>query len=169
MERLWAAWRSAYVTSTAGGGEITFEGGGSLFRRILESGLPDEQTRIVWRGEHNFTILNAYPYTSGHVMVMPYREVGELEDLSEEEAAELWLAVTQAVVAIKAAYNPHGINVGLNLGEAAGAGVPSHLHVHVLPRWSADSNFMTAVAETRVLPESLDEAWRKLRAAWPAS
>ena len=165
MERLWAWWRAAYVTSAANG-EGAPEPNGSLFRRILESGLPDEQTRIVWRGERNFAILNAYPYTSGHVLVMPYREVGELEDLGEEEAAELWSAVTQAVAAVKTAYQPQGVNVGLNLGEAAGAGVPSHLHVHVLPRWSADSNFMTAVAETRVLPESLDDSWRKLRAAW---
>jgi diadenosine tetraphosphate (Ap4A) HIT family hydrolase len=154
MERLWAAWRSAYVTAGVDG-KPTPEGEGSLFRQILECGLPDEKTRIVWRGEHNFAILNAYPYTSGHVLVMPYREVGELEDLRDEEAAEMWSAVTRAVEAIKAAYRPHGINIGLNLGEAAGAGVPSHLHVHVLPRWSADSNFMTAVAETRVLPESL--------------
>lgn len=167
MERLWAAWRSAYVTAAADG-KPTLEGEGSLFRQILESGLPDEKTRIVWRGEHNFAILNAYPYTSGHVLVMPYREVGELEDLRDDEAAEMWSAVTSAVEAIKAAYRPHGINIGLNLGEAAGAGLPSHLHVHVLPRWSADSNFMTAVAETRVLPESLDDAWRKLRAAWPS-
>lgn len=168
MERLWAWWRATYVTSAANG-EGTPELGASLFRRILESGLPDEQTRIVWRGAHNFAILNAYPYTSGHVLVMPYREVGELEDLGDEEATELWAAVTQAVAAVKAAYQPQGVNVGLNLGEAAGAGVPSHLHVHVLPRWSADSNFMTAVAETRVLPESLDDSWRKLRAAWSSS
>jgi diadenosine tetraphosphate (Ap4A) HIT family hydrolase len=167
MERLWAAWRSAYVTAAADG-KPTLEGEGSLFRQILESGLPDEKTRIVWRGEFNFAILNAYPYTSGHVLVMPYRAVGELEDLRDDETAEMWSAVTRAVAAIKAAYRPHGINIGLNLGEAAGAGVPAHLHVHVLPRWSADSNFMTAVAETRVLPESLDDAWRKLVAAWPS-
>jgi ATP adenylyltransferase len=94
--------------------------------------------------------------------------VGELEDLTPDEAAELWAAVRDAVVAIKAAYRPQGVNVGLNLGEAAGAGIPSHLHVHVLPRWNADSNFMTAVAEVRVLPEALGDTWRKLRAAWPA-
>jgi len=99
---------------------------------------------------------------------MPYREVGELEDLTAGEAAELWAAVRDAVMAIKGAYGPQGVNVGLNLGEAAGAGIPSHLHVHVLPRWNADSNFMTAVAEVRVLPEALGDTWRKLRAAWPA-
>jgi ATP adenylyltransferase len=164
MDRLWAGWRSSYV-AIAGNGEPA---GGSLFSRILASALPDEETHVVWRGEHVFAILNAYPYTCGHVLVMPYREVGELEDLTPDESAELWAAVRDAVVAIKAAYSPHGVNVGLNLGEAAGAGIPSHMHVHVLPRWNADSNFMTAVAEVRVLPEALGDTWRKLRAAWPA-
>jgi ATP adenylyltransferase len=165
MDRLWAGWRSSYVAATGNG---ALAGDGSLFRRILDSGLPDEETHVVWRGEHTFAILNAYPYTCGHVLLMPYREVGELEDLSPEEASEMWAAVHDAVAALKAAYRPQGVNVGLNLGEAAGAGVPSHLHVHVLPRWNADSNFMTSVAEARVLPESLGETWAKLRAAWPA-
>lgn len=164
MDRLWAGWRASYV-AVAGNGE---PGGGSLFSRILGSGLPDDETHVVWRGEHTFAILNAYPYTCGHVLVMPYREVGELEDLTPDESAELWAGVRDAVVAIKAAYAPHGVNVGLNLGEAAGAGIPSHMHVHVLPRWNADSNFMTAVAEVRVLPEALGDTWRKLRATWPA-
>jgi ATP adenylyltransferase len=164
MERLWAGWRSSYVAA-AGNGALAGEG--SIFRRILASGLPDDETHVVWRGETCFAILNAYPYTSGHLLVMPYREVGELEDLTPAEAEEMWAGVRDAVVAIKAAYTPHGVNVGMNLGEAAGAGVPSHLHVHVLPRWSADSNFMTAVAEVRVLPEALGDSWRKLREAWP--
>ncbi len=164
MERLWAGWRSSYVAA-AGNGALAGEG--SIFRRILDSDLPDEETHVVWRGPTCFAILNAFPYTSGHMLVMPYREVGEIEDLTAEEAAEMWGAVRDAVVALKAAYQPQGVNVGLNLGEAAGAGIPSHLHVHVLPRWIADSNFMTAVAEARVLPEALGETWRKLRDAWP--
>jgi diadenosine tetraphosphate (Ap4A) HIT family hydrolase len=164
MDRLWAGWRASYV-AVAGNGEPA---GGSLFSRILGSRLPDDETHVVWRGEHTFAILNAYPYTCGHVLVMPYREVGELENLTPDESAELWAAVRDAVVAIKAAYAPHGVNVGLNLGEAAGAGIPSHMHVHVLPRWNADSNFMTAVAEVRVLPEALGDTWRKLRSTWPA-
>lgn len=164
LDRLWAGWRTAYVAA-AGSGELA--GTGSIFRRILESGLPDDQTFIVHRGAEVFAILNAYPYTSGHVLVMPYREVANLEDLKDAEAEELWSAVRDAVLAIKTAYGAHGVNVGLNLGEAAGAGVPSHLHVHVLPRWSADSNFMTSIAETRVLPEPLPDTWRKLRDSWP--
>jgi ATP adenylyltransferase len=165
MDRLWAGWRASYV-AVAGNGEPEVER--SLFRRILASGLSDDETHVVWRGERIFAILNAYPYTCGHVLVMPYREVGELEDLTPDESAELWAAVRDAVVAIKAAYAPQGVNVGLNLGQAAGAGIPTHMHVHVLPRWNADSNFMTAVAEVRVLPEALGDTWRKLRAAWPS-
>jgi ATP adenylyltransferase len=162
MDRLWAGWRSSYIE------EVTSETGSdtTVFRSILDSGLPDEETYIVWRGVRTFAILNRFPYISGHVLVMPYREVGELEDLEPDEHAELWQAVTDCVSAIKAAYRPDGINIGVNLGQAAGAGVPSHLHVHVMPRWSADSNFMTAVAETRVLPEALPDTWRKLRDAW---
>jgi len=165
MDRLWAGWRASYLE------EVTGDEGGagsrSVFRAILDSGLTDEQTHIVWRGQRVFAILNRFPYISGHVLVMPYREVGELEDLDAEEHAELWAAVTDCVRAIKAAYHPDGLNVGINLGKAAGAGVPNHLHVHVMPRWAADSNFMTSVAETRVLPEPLDDTWRKLRAGWP--
>jgi ATP adenylyltransferase len=165
MDRLWAGWRSGYVAA-AGNGALAGEG--SIFTRILATGLPDDETHVVWRGDLVFAILNAYPYTSGHVLVMPYREAGELEDLTPAESDALWAATRAAVAAVKAAYRPQGVNVGINLGEAAGAGIPSHLHVHVLPRWQADSNFMTSVAEVRVLPEPLDETWAKLRAAWPA-
>jgi ATP adenylyltransferase len=165
LDRMWAGWRTTYVAA-AGNGALAGEG--SIFRRILASGLPDEETHILWRGEGVFAILNAYPYTSGHLLVMPYREVAELDQLDEAESAELWVAIRAGVAAVKAAYSPHGVNVGMNLGEAAGAGVPSHVHVHVLPRWSADSNFMTTVAEARVLPESLGDTWRKLRVAWPS-
>jgi diadenosine tetraphosphate (Ap4A) HIT family hydrolase len=164
MDRLWAGWRSDYVAA-AGNGALAGEG--SIFTRILATGLPDDEIHVVWRGELIFAILNAYPYTSGHVLVMPYREVGELDDLTPAESDALWAATRAAVAAVKAAYRPQGVNVGINLGEAAGAGIPSHLHVHVVPRWQADSNFMTSVAEVRVLPEPLGDTWAKLRAAWP--
>jgi ATP adenylyltransferase len=140
-----------------------------VFCRILGSGLEDAETKVVWRGERVVALLNAYPYTSGHAMVMPARHVGELEDLEPDEAVELWSAVTDGVRALKAAYSPGGINVGANLGRAAGAGVPGHFHVHLLPRWNGDTNFMTSVAEARVLPESLDATWSKLRSAWPGA
>lgn len=170
LERLWAGWRAAYVADhVAGTADAVRRDGGSVFSRILASGAPDADTGIVWRGGRVFAILNRFPYGTGHLLVMPYREVAELEDLDDGEHAELWAAVRDAVVALKRAYRPDGVNVGANLGEHAGAGVPHHVHVHVLPRWSADSNFMTAVAETRVLPEALPDTWAKLRAAWPAS
>ena len=147
-------------------------GEGTVFTRILaavERGeLTDESAYVVHRGERTFAILNAYPYGTGHLLVLPYREVGDLEDFGADESAELWSVVNQAVVAVKAAYSPHGVNVGFNLGEAAGAGVPNHVHAHVLPRWDADSNFMTAIAEARVLPEALSTTWRRLVDAWPS-
>lgn len=171
IDHLWAGWRSAYMDSvTSGARDVELEGtGGSLFERILGSGLPDDESFVVHRGERCSSILNAYPYTSGHVLVVPNRAVAELEELDDADGVSLWLEVRDAVVAIKRAYRCDGVNVGMNLGRAAGAGVPDHLHVHVLPRWSGDTNFMTAVAETRVLPETLSESWRKLRDAWPVS
>jgi ATP adenylyltransferase len=168
LDRLWAGWRIPYVESDGTAGDVPRDPSKSLFEAIEQSGLPDEQTYVVWRGERCFALLNAFPYTSGHLMVLPKRAVAELEDLDADEQAELWDGVRAAVVALKAAYRPEGINVGINLGKAAGAGVPGHLHVHVLPRWSADTNFTTAIAEARVLPESLSATWRKLAAAWPA-
>lgn len=165
MDRLWAGWRSEYID------DVTSDEGmrSSVFKRILESGLPDDETHIVWRGPLTFAILNRFPYVSGHVLVMPYREVGDLEALTPDEHAELWATVTVAVRAIKTAYHADGLNIGVNLGSAAGAGVPDHVHVHVMPRWNADSNFMTSVAEARVLPEALPVTWQKLRDAWPAA
>jgi ATP adenylyltransferase len=167
LERLWAGWRHQYVTSVAANRNEKSEPEGSVFTRVLQSGLPDEETFVVWRGATCFAILNLFPYGSGHLLVMPYREVADLPDLHEDEAAELWLGVRKAVVAITEAYRPDGINVGANLGLGAGAGVPTHLHIHCLPRWQGDTNFMTSIAETRVLPEPLVSSWQKLRAAWP--
>jgi ATP adenylyltransferase len=174
LDRLWAGWRSAYIESitgdpsTAERGSVTPPppGDGSLFERILT--LDDEEGFVVHRGSGCSVVLNAYPYTNGHVLVLPNRAVADLADLDAETFAELWTEVRDAVVAITAAYGCDGVNVGMNLGRAAGAGVPDHLHVHVLPRWNGDTNFMTAVAETRVMPEALGTSWEKLRRAWPA-
>jgi ATP adenylyltransferase len=163
LERLWAGWRTAYVENA---GAADTEGTTSPFTAILASGRPDEETHILWRGAHCFAILNAFPYTTGHLMVMPYRQVGALAALTDDEHNELWAGVRAAVAAVEAAYRPDGLNVGMNLGRSAGAGVSTHLHVHVLPRWDGDTNFMTTVAETRVLPEALDASAAKLRAAW---
>lgn len=164
LERLWAGWRTAYVASA---GEEGPGDAGCVFCRILDSGEDDADTRILWRGDHALAILNAYPYTSGHLMVMPIRHVADIESLTPEESHEMWEGMTDAVVAIKAAYSPDGVNIGANLGRAAGAGVPGHAHLHVLPRWSGDTNFMTSVAEARVLPESLTTTYDKLVGTWP--
>jgi ATP adenylyltransferase len=167
LEHLWAGWRGTYVSNVATAPEPDPSSSECLFERILAPG-SDEVHFVVWRGDRSAVVLNAYPYTSGHLMVAPLRHVGELEDLEAAEAAELWSTVTLAVRALKGAYEPGGVNVGLNLGRPAGAGVPGHLHVHVLPRWNGDTNFMTTVAGVRILPETLADSWGKLRDAWPS-
>jgi ATP adenylyltransferase len=166
LERLWNGWRATYVSSVEPAAPGAAEG--SVFTQILRAGLPDDETHIVHRGATCFVILNAYPYATGHTLVLPYREVAELEALEPDEAAELWTTVTDVVRAIKAAYRPEGLNVGVNLGRPAGGSVSQHLHVHVVPRWTGDSNFMTAVANTRTLPEALVDTAGKLRQAWPS-
>jgi len=166
IERLWAGWRGEFVAAAA-----SSEPGvhACVFCRILSSGEPDSITHVIWRDPSGavVAILNAYPYTSGHLMVMPVRHTAELEGLGAAEAGLLMQGLQMAVTALKLAYTPDGINVGANLGKAAGAGVPGHLHLHALPRWVGDTNFMTSVAEARVLPESLSVSADKLRAAWP--
>ena len=170
MERLWNGWRNAYVTSGGAAGGVgrddATSGRGSVFTRILQSGLSDDETYIVFRGAEVFAILNAFPYAVGHVLVLPYREVSELEELTPSETAELWMTVTDAVSALKVAYRPEGLNVGINLGKPAGGSVSQHLHVHVLPRWSGDVNFMEAIANTRTMPEALVDTAAKIRGAW---
>jgi ATP adenylyltransferase len=168
LEHLWAGWRSDYVARAADQPmEGDVDGESCVFCRILASGLPDTETHIVWRGERAFAILNAYPYTNGHLLVMPYRHASELDGLDDDESIELWSGVNAAISALKAAYQPDGLNMGANLGRAGGAGVPGHVHLHVLPRWNGDTNFMTSVSDTRVMPESLPASAGKVRAAWP--
>jgi len=165
LERIWLGWRAAYVGADRLASESTAT---SPFTQILESGESDDEAFIVHRGERVFGILNIYPYTAGHLLVLPYREVPDLADLTAAETGELWSTVTDAVVAVRVAYAPDGLNVGLNLGRPAGGSVPSHLHVHVVPRWTGDSNFMSSIANTQTLPESLTASADRLRAAWPA-
>jgi ATP adenylyltransferase len=141
---------------------------GCVFCALLGADAPDQETLVVWRSPLAAAVLNAFPYGSGHLLVLPVRHVGDLSDLAREERSALWDGVHAGVAAVTSAYRPDGANLGANLGRAAGAGIPGHLHVHVLPRWDGDTNFMTTVAETRVLPEPLPETWRKVREAWPA-
>ena len=162
---MWAGWRSSYVSSLDG---PEFDPSrGSVFTQILASGLTDEESNIIHRGKSVFVLLNSFPYGTGHSLVLPYREVANLEDLAADEATELWATVTDTVRAVKKAYRPEGVNVGFNLGKPAGGSVSQHLHVHVVPRWSGDVNFMTVIANTRTLPEALADTAARLRAAWP--
>ena len=167
LEHLWAGWRGEYIETVASDAGIASQSGRNCVFCQIFAEPEGGADHIVWRGRDVNAILNAYPYTSGHVMVMPVHHVGELEDLTAGEAGELWACVTDAVLALKAAFAPEGVNVGINLGRAAGAGVPGHLHVHVVPRWNGDTNFMTATANARVLPEALSRTREKLAAAWP--
>lgn len=163
LEQLWNGWRADYV-----GGVAKAPGSSqSVFTNILESGLSDEEAFIVHRSNMCFAILNAFPYTSGHLMVLPYREVPHLYDLSTEETLDLWNTVKDATRALQTSHSPDAMNVGINLGAAAGGSISQHLHVHVVPRWNGDSNFMTSVASTRTLPEPLPLSAEKIRNAWP--
>ena len=136
---------------------------------IREGGMPapaaEKAAGVLLQAEHNFICLNAYPYTSGHVMVVPYQHLDSLAKLPRDAADEMMSLAQRMETALRETYRPDGINLGMNLGEAAGAGVAEHLHLHLLPRWFGDNNFMTATAETRVLPESLDVTWQRLRQA----
>ena len=167
LDLLWNGWRSTYVQTAGAAGGVTADDQSSVFTRILQSGLSDEEAHIVHRGSLTFVIMNAFPYSVGHMLVLPYRQIADLEELTADEHAELWHTVTDAVRAAKTAMKPGGVNVGLNLGEPAGGSVRQHLHVHVVPRWYGDANFMTATANTRTLPERLPDTAAKLRAAWP--
>ncbi len=173
LERIWSGWRSSYVVDELRSGPPVDEStadvsAGSVFTRLLRSGAPDTDTHIVHRSTTCFAILNIYPYTSGHLLVVPFREVADLELLSDEESTDLWATVTEAVQVIRRVYRPDGLNVGLNLGRPAGGSIPDHLHVHVVPRWTGDSNFMSSIANTQTVPEALEQTAAKLRAAWSA-
>jgi ATP adenylyltransferase len=170
LQHLWAGWRREYIvesTARERDGTLSHDEADCVFCRLAASGPPSEDNLVVWRGELTFVVLNAYPYASGHVLVLPLRHVGPLSELTEGESAELWSATQRAVATIEKAYEPDGLNMGANLGRAAGAGLPGHVHLHVLPRWTGDTNFMTSVGETRVMPETLQLTWKRLTDAWP--
>lgn len=154
MERLWTPWRLAYVTGSGGAT-------GCVFCNALSE--PEAEPLIVFRGATCFVILNLFPYNNAHLMVVPKRHVASLAQASVEERCELMDLASVAETAITEAYAPHGMNMGINLGKPAGAGIPGHLHLHVVPRWDGDTNFMTVVGQTRVLPEELPQTADKLR------
>ncbi|HEX9376552.1 MAG TPA: HIT domain-containing protein [Actinomycetota bacterium] len=156
MERLWSPWRMAYIQ------QAHDEPEGCLFCE-LAAGDDDEAAMVLHRGQRAFAVMNAFPYNPGHVMVAQFRHVGDLELLDPEELLDTGRLIQAAVRALREEMSPHGFNVGMNQGRVAGAGIPDHVHWHVVPRWNGDTNFMPVVGETRVLPESLEDTYRKLR------
>ena len=157
MDRLWAPWRLEYVQ---GADEIE----GCVFCHAAEG--DDEEQLVVHRGERAFVLLNKFPYTSGHLMVAPSRHGAGFADLDEAEALEVHRLATEGIAALTAVFRPEGFNVGWNLGRVAGAGIVDHAHLHVVPRWGGDTNFMPVLADVRVIPEHLVETRRKLASAW---
>jgi ATP adenylyltransferase len=162
IERLWAGWRNDYVSDPKTGRTDT----ACVMCNIVDAA-DDAEALVLERASHTVTVMNLYPYGSGHLLVAPTRHAASLEEFDDDELIAITRAQVRAVRAIRAAYSPDGLNIGVNIGRAAGAGVPTHLHVHILPRWSGDTNFTTTVAEIRVIPEDLRTGYEKLRAAWP--
>lgn len=158
MQRLWSAWRSEYVQAESASAGCIF--------CAFPSQADDARNLIAHRGEHAFVILNRFPYNPGHLMVVPYQHVAVLPDLAPKAAAEVMHLLQRSTAVLDAVYAPGGYNVGMNLGTAAGAGIADHLHLHVVPRWIGDTNFMPTIAETKVVPELLGKTYDKLRAAF---
>ncbi len=158
MKRLWRPWRMAYIKGS--------ERHTSCFlcdKGDATAAEQDEENLVLVRGAEVFALLNLYPYNTGHLMVAPYRHVGDLDELTTGEVAEIWSLTRRAVTAHRRTTRPQGFNIGVNLGEVAGAGVPGHFHLHVVPRWGGDTNFMPVVGDTKVLPELLTDTYRTLR------
>jgi ATP adenylyltransferase len=157
MDRLWATWRMRYIESAdAQPGCIFCD---------FPAEQRDPERLILHRGQHTFIILNAYPYSNGHLMVTPYRHTANLDDLEDAELLDLMANTRLAVNLLKAAFKPDGFNIGINMGRVAGAGIADHVHMHIVPRWSGDTNFMTVIGDARVIPESLDVVYERLKKA----
>ena len=156
MDYLWTPWRYAYVSGASAST-------GCIFCEAPK--LSDEQAHIVYRGTHCYIVLNTFPYTNGHVMIVPYEHLDELQKLPSQSAQEMMALSQRMETVLRALYKPDGINLGMNIGKAAGAGVAGHIHMHVLPRWVADANFVSVIGETRVLPEALEVTWKRIRTA----
>jgi ATP adenylyltransferase len=159
-ERLWAPWRFAYIEKPSTGSS---EGGCIFVDLPFQDN--DRENLLLYRGKKAFVMLNAYPYTNGHLMVAPYKHTAELMDLDDEELLEINQLVARSSKWITAVYKPDGFNIGVNVGNAAGAGIPTHIHWHIVPRWNGDTNFMTTIGDVRVLPQSLTDSFDKLKEA----
>lgn len=158
MDVLWSPWRYDYIS-----GSHSTQSDGCVFCTILSNSASDEENFILKRAEFNFVILNIYPYTSGHLMIVPYDHFSVLDEAGKSTTDEMMDLTKAAQAAISEVYVPDGINLGMNLGKAAGAGVDGHYHMHILPRWIGDANFMTAIGQTRTIPESLETTYEKLQ------
>jgi ATP adenylyltransferase len=159
MDFLWTPWRYQYVTKQGEAEEC-------IFCAAVADTDHDRERLVVHRAERNLVMLNRYPYTSGHVMVVPYEHVARLEDVRDDTLVELIRLARMAEKHLRAIYRPDGLNLGFNIGRSAGAGIAGHVHMHALPRWTGDTSFMTSVGETRVLPEALETTWERVRAAF---
>ncbi len=159
MDRLWSPWRYEYLAS----GGTSSKPAGCVFCRILADPENDEKNFVLHRAPHNFVVLNIYPYISGHLLIVPNEHVGELDQASKETTDELMDLTKRSQTALRQAYNAPGYNIGMNLGAASGAGIVDHIHIHVMPRWVGDTNFMTTIADMRVIPEDLNTTYNKLR------
>ena len=158
MENLWSPWRMKYVTDADNPGSCVF--------CTAPAQNDDAANLIVHRGKAAYVILNRYPYTSGHLMIVPYQHVPSIENLTPEVRAEMMELVNEALGVLRAVYNPNGFNVGINMGEAAGAGIAEHAHIHIVPRWAGDTSFMSTVGEMRVIPEDLEMTFERISTAW---
>lgn len=166
MERLYAPWRMAYVDQP-GRNSPAFESAGCVFcdKAVCSD---DDASLIVRRGRRAYVLLNLFPYNNGHLMVAPYQHTANLTDLDDAAMLEVMTLLKQAQAALHAAFHPQGYNIGMNLGSAAGAGIADHLHLHIVPRWNGDTNFMPVLGDVKVLPDALASSAEKLRRAWPA-
>lgn len=158
---LWAPWRMEFIRSNG-------DSKGGCFLCDCAASREDEKNLVVRRGRHALCCLNRYPYNNGHLLIAPYRHEGKIEGLTCEESDEIMRMVVESKICLDAIMTPHGYNIGANLGAVAGAGVADHFHMHIVPRWTGDTNFMTAVGSTKVIPQSLEELWRLMTARWEA-
>jgi len=157
MKHLWSPWRMKYI-------EKHTKDSGCVFC-VAQNQTDDNESLIAFRGGRAYIILNRYPYASGHLMVVPFEHAASLEDVEESTRAEMMELTTRAMKALRGVYHPHGFNVGVNIGEAAGAGVLGHVHIHIVPRWNGDTNFISTLGDVRVLPEALEDTLRRVQAA----
>ncbi len=177
MKQMWSPWRSVHINQVTGNQVKDNQIAGkpepdstdnqtsdapSVFSRLARQN-KDKENLILWRGASVFVIMNLYPYNSGHLLIVPYREIAQYEELTNEEMNEIAQTINLCIRSVKEVLKPEGINVGMNLGKAAGAGIPDHLHVHIVPRWNGDTNFMPTIAEIKVIPESIHDTYNKLR------